>query len=170
MKRTMTIGVILLLAGMLAVPVFAFGPGRGRTGGAGEGQGQRQPFCLPNLTEEQQAKVEALFQSHREETMPIHNELRAKRAELRALMLAKTLDEAKVRAVQGEINTLQKDLSNKRLDMQIELRKIDPNARFGGRFAGRFGRGGKGGKRGGGTAPQWDEDPYGGGRGPGACW
>ena len=171
-KRTMTVATVLLLAGTLAVPVFAWGPGKGRSGGQGKyGPGacwnENRPYGGSNLTEEQQGQLKALHQTHVEATMPIRNKLRAKRAEIRALMLAETLDEAKVRAVQKEINAIQADLADKRIDFQIELRKIDPNASFAGRFAGRGGKGRRGGGRG---AQGYEGSGSGSSWGPGSCW
>ena len=162
MKRTMMIGTILLLAGMLAVPVFARGPGQARTGergsfGPGDCWNQSRTYAGANLTEEQQARVEELVRRHDEQVTPIRNELWAKQVEMKALMVAETLDESKVKALQKEINTLRSDLSDKRIDFRIELRKIDPDARF----AGRMGRGGSGRT---GSGPFMK-----GGRGPGSC-
>ncbi|MGD8387800.1 MAG: Spy/CpxP family protein refolding chaperone [Desulfobacteraceae bacterium] len=168
MKRAITVGIVFLLVGALTVPVLAKGPAKGRwdgRGGAGTGPclNAPQPGWAPGLTEEQQARVEALYQKHFEETLPIRNELRAKRAEMRALLLAENLDTEKVRAVQQEIQGIRTVLSDKRLDLTLELRKIDPNLRF----AGGPGFGSKGHRRGG--RGHQGMGGYG-GYGQGGCW
>jgi len=168
MKRAITLGIVFLLIGALAVPVLAKGPGKGRwdgRGGAGTGPGwdAPQPGWAPALTEEQQAEVKALYQKHFEETLPMRNEIRAKRAEMRALLLAENLDEEKARAVQKEIQGIRTDLADKRLDLMLELRKIDPNLRF----AGGPGFGTKGHRKGG--RGHHGMGGYG-GYGQGGCW
>lgn len=165
MKRTITFGILFLLMGALAVPVLAKGPGKGRWDGRGSAENAprwnaTQPGWTAGLTEEQQAEVEALHQKHFEATLPVRNEVRAKRAEVRALLLAETLDVENVRALQKEIQSLRATLADKRLELLVELRKIDPSLRF----AGGQGFGGKG-HRGGARGPSSR-----GGYGSGACW
>jgi len=134
-KRTMTVATVLLLAGTLAVPVFAWGPGKGRSGGQGKyGPGacwnENRPYGGSNLTEEQQGQLKALHQTHVEATMPIRNKLRAKRAEIRALMLAETLDEAKVRAVQKEINAIRPTLRTRGSIFRSSFERSTPTPRL----------------------------------------
>lgn len=162
MKRTIMLGIVFLLIGTLAAPVIAKGRWDGR-GGAGTGPcwgDEAQPGWMNGLTEEQQAQVETLHQKHFQETLSIRNELRTKRAEMRALLLAETLDEGKVQGLQKEIQGIRTMLSDKRLELTLELRKIDPDLRFAGEsgFGGKGHRGGDRGKRGMG------------GYGQGACW
>ncbi len=170
MRRTMTIGAVILLAGTLAIPVFAQGPAKGRwAGNPGYGPGS----CLTDgrvyrgtvLTEEQQAKVDELRSRHLEETTPVRNELWAKSEEMRGLMAAEVLDEGRINALQKEINGLRSVLADKRTEMLIELRKIDPEARF----AGRFGVGANA-DRGWGPGSRKMGRSFKGGHGPGWCW
>ncbi len=161
LKRTMTIGAVMLLAATLAVPVLAQGPGRGG-GKSGHGPGstwnQPGPGSGSGLSEDQQARVDALRQKHYEETAPVRNKLQAKRAELRALMLAETVDRDRVKALNEEINALRASLSEERIELAMEIGEIDPNARF----AGRSGRKGYGRHMTGGGFKR--------GQGYGACW
>jgi len=171
MKRAITIGAVVLLAGALVVPVFAQGPGGVRFGGKpgyyGPGQCWRdgRPYgaALPN--EEQQTKINELQSRHFEETAPVRNELWAKREQMRGFMAAESLDEARVRALQKEINGLRSELAEKRTQMLIELRSMDPDARFAGRFGGR-----SYGHKGWGPGPQMMGRGSRGGYGPGWCW
>jgi zinc resistance-associated protein len=169
MRRAMSIGAIVLVAGTLAVPVLAQGPLKGRwTGKPGYGPGQclsyGRDYRGAPLTEEQQARVEELRTSHFDETGPLRNELWAKREQMRGLMASETLDEARVKALQKEINTLRSELADKRAEIMIELRKVDPEARF----AGRFGRSGYT-RWGRDHGPQGMRQGGGGGYGPGWC-
>ncbi len=170
MRRAMTVGAVVLLAGTLAIPVFAQDPARGRWAGKpGYGPGQ----CLTDgrvyrgaaLTEEQQAKLTELRSRHFAETTPVRNELWAKSEEMKGLMAAETLDEGRVKALQKEINGLRSELADKRTEMRLELRNIDPEARY----AGRFGRSGYGHKGWGPGSKKMDRGSRG-GYGPGWCW
>ncbi|MGM0664348.1 MAG: periplasmic heavy metal sensor [Thermodesulfobacteriota bacterium] len=170
MRRAMTIGAVILLAGTLAIPVFAQGPAKGRwAGNPGYGPGAcwsgAQAYRGTVLTEEQQAKINELRSRHLAEVTPVRNELWAKSEEMRGLMAAETLDEGRVNALQEEINGLRSDLADKRTEMHIELRKIDPEARFAGR-SGRSGYGQKGWGPGAGKMGRG----FKGGYGPGQCW
>jgi Spy/CpxP family protein refolding chaperone len=167
MKRTLTTGAILLLVGTLAVPVFAWGPGRwGGKGGNGPGAcwSEGRPYGAATLSAEEQAKVDDLYRKHHEETAPLRERHRAKRAEMRSLLAAETPDEARVRELQKEINGLRADLSDKRTELRLALGKMDPNLRF----AGRNGRGGYGHHRYGRGPGRHMSGGY--GPGSGACW
>lgn len=169
MKRSLTIGAVLLLAGTLAVPVFAWGPGRwsGR-GAAGPGACWNEGGTVgPTLNEEQQARVDALVRGHDEEAGPIRAQLRAKRAQQQALLAGETVDEAQVKALQKEINGLRDRLSDKRTDLLLALKKVDPSLRS----AGPVGPGGKkGAEYGWGRGRHRMGGGYGPGYGPGSCW
>jgi len=144
MKRTLTTAAILLLVGTLAVPVFAWGPGRwGGRGGYGPGAcwNEGGAYGATSLSAEEQAKADDLYRRHHEETAPLREQLRAKQAEMRSLLAAEDVDEARVKELQREINGLRAELSDKRTDLELALGKMDPNLRF----AGRYGRGGYGG-------------------------
>jgi Spy/CpxP family protein refolding chaperone len=167
MKRTLTAGAVLLLVGTLAVPVFAWGPGRwGGKGGYGPGAcwTEGRPYGAATLSAEEQAEVDDLYRKHDEETAPLRERLRAKRAEMRALLAAESVDEARVREVRTEINGLRDDLSDKRTELQLALHKLDSNLRF----AGRHGRGGYGHHRYGWRPGRHMSGGY--GPGSGACW
>lgn len=62
-----------------------------------------------------------------ENTAKERNEIQRKQLELKELWLAEELDEAKIKAVQNEINDLRNTLSNKMMSQMIELKKNNPD-------------------------------------------
>lgn len=164
-KRTLTIGAILLLVGTLAVPAFAWGPGRwGGGGGYGPGAcwNNRGPYGASALSAEEQSKIDELYRNHEEETAPLRERLWAKRSEMRALLAAESVDEARVKELQKEINGLRADLSDRRTELELALKKMDLEPRFAGRTRGGYGRQAYG------WGPGGRMKGY--GPGSGACW
>ena len=95
-----------------------------------------------------------------QETVALRDNLVQKRQEMFDLLSAAEVDETKVKAVQGEINQIRQQLSDKRLASMIEFRKNNPDWRPG--YGKGYGRGygqGRGQGRSGGQ-----------GYGPGYCW
>ena len=145
MKKLVTIIGVLLLAAVVAYPVFAHGPGWGRGGhmwgnGGGPGSSWHDGRGFRGMTEGQQTKLDELNQKFFNETGDLRGKIWSKRAELEGLLNAQNPDENKTKALQKEISTLQAQMSEKRLSYRLEARK---------------------------TAP---EGYYDGGRGRGACW
>ena len=167
-KLTIVLGSIMLLAAV-AYPVFAQGPGWGRghhmwgygSGGPGYcwgyGPGQK------DWTPEQLEKTDQLRQTFRDETRDLRGQIWEKSAEMERLMDSAEPDVDKLKALQKEVSNLRAKMAEKRMDFQLELRKIAPEETY----AGGYGRGtkrgyGKGYGRG-----------YGHGRGAygqGGCW
>ncbi len=155
--KKFAIGIgVLLLVGLIAYPVFAAnckfnkGPGmmnRGSGNGARCGAGPQN--WNNDLTKEQIQQIDALHKKFQDQTQQTHAELRAKQAELFAVISAVKPDPNKALAVQKEISDLQAKLAQERVKFQLELRKIDPNAGFGrmGKMDGRQGRMGMMGNR-----------------------
>lgn len=143
------VGILLALA-LVAVgsTAFAYGPGRGWGGahhGGGYGYQARGGYGPGAMT----ANPEFY-----EKTADIRNELYQKQMELESILAADDIDNEKAQALMTEINKLRNDLSQKRLEAEIEFRKKYPNLRQG------YGPG-KGYGPGGG---------YGRGYGGGYCW
>jgi P pilus assembly/Cpx signaling pathway, periplasmic inhibitor/zinc-resistance associated protein len=107
---------------------YAYGPQ-----GGPRGDGESRPCWAQEMTEEQQAKAKDLFTKHRATVDPIARELRAKRAELDACMLAVTPDRAKIEAVSQEIGVLKGKLNAERALFGVALQKEGFPAHFGGR-------------------------------------
>jgi Spy/CpxP family protein refolding chaperone len=184
MKRILSIVGIFLTVGIVSISLFAndsaWGRGRGGGGywgGPGSCWGYNQGYGRGELTQEQEARLDELYQSFYDETALIKNDLWAKRAQMRTLMGVSQIDKEKVQALQREINDLRSTLAEKRLDMMLKAREIAPDFRL----AGRFGRG-QGSSKGGHSPHRRGYGPhmrggYGpgmqggyGGYGPGACW
>ncbi len=137
MKRLIALFGILVLVGALAVPVLAHGPGRGRGPHMGWGGGPGQGYCgdygpgAGNLTEEQQTQLDNLNKKFYDETSQLRDKMWTKSRELSALLDSPNPDADKARALQKEIAGLRAQLAEKRLDFELEERKIAPDARYG---------------------------------------
>jgi zinc resistance-associated protein len=153
MKRLVVTLGVLMVAAALAVPVMAWGPGFGREG-FGPGDCPRGNRGAPNLTDEQKKALGDLRDRFLTETKDLRAQLQDKHEEMDALLDGAAPDAAKAKALQKEISDLRAKLADKRLDFQLEARKISPEA---GMKLGRgYGRGMKG----------FGPGPYGPGGGP----
>ena len=159
MKKLVTIIGVLLLAAVVAYPVFAHGPGWGRGGhmwgnGGGPGSSWHDGRGFRGLTEGQQTKLDELDQKFFNETGDLRGKIWSKRAELDGLLNAQNPDKNKITALQKEISTLQAQMSEKRLSYRLEARKVSPEGYYGGNV-GRY------------SERSWSSR---GGRGGGGCW
>lgn len=186
MKRLIALIGILVLVGAIAVPVLAHGPGWGRGPHMGWGGGPGQGYCgdygpgAGNLTEEQRTQLDTLNKKFFDETAQLRNEMWTKSSGLSALLNSPNPDADKARALQKEITGLRAQLAEKRLDLELEERKIAPDARYGSGYGRGYGKGygkghGKGYGRGyghhmRGHGPGGGYGHHMGGYGPGSCW
>ncbi len=159
MKRLGTTLGILIVIAFLAVPVFAH---RGGWGGwmHGPGQGWGGGDRYSDQTEDQRADLNKLEEKFFSDTSKLRNEIWAKSDELDIVLNASDPDSQKARKLQKKISDLRTKLADKRVDFDLEARKIAPS--------GSYGRGnGRGHYRGNmmGYGPSGN-----GGRGPGYCW
>jgi Spy/CpxP family protein refolding chaperone len=139
MKKILTIVGILGLAAVIAVPVMAQGPGWGRGarmaaywGGGGQGYCWNNGAGYGNLTDEQGTQLDNLYKKFYDNTADTRNQLWTKRGELNALLSSPNPDPEKAKALQKDINDLRAKLSQDRLALDLEVQKINPNARYGG--------------------------------------
>ena len=151
MKKTGMVIGILLLAGMVAYPVFGYGPGWGRgyhmwgdSGGPGacwrDSGGEA-------LSQDQRDKLNALDRKFYDDTQTLRDEIWSKNLEMDKLLNAEAPDEAKINSLQKEINTLRNQMAEKRLNYRLETRKIAPDGTYYGnekRYSGRRGGGYRG--------------------------
>jgi Spy/CpxP family protein refolding chaperone len=190
MKKILTIIGILGLAAVTAAPVMAQGPGWGRGdrmagyGGGGPGYCWNNGAGSGNLTDEQRTQLDNLYKKFYDSTADMRNQLWTKRGELNALLSSPNPDPEKAKALQKDINDLRAKMAQDRLALDLEVQKINPEARYGGWGPGAgYGRGMRGygyGRMGGygpgmmgyGYGPGMMGYGYGrmGGYGPGACW
>jgi len=113
-----TLVIVLLATSGLAI---AQGWGRG-PGVPGYGPGAWGPGL--NLGAEQTQKMQALQESFFKETIPLRNELMAKKLELRTLWAQTNPDQEKILAKQKEINALTAQLQEKATKHRLEIRQI----------------------------------------------
>ncbi len=141
MKKAAMITVIALLAAAFVYPAFAHGPRWGAMGGGpgkrGMDQGWGPGACWRGgtgysaLSEEQRIQLQELRQRFLDETAGLRSKLWAKRGELRALLSASNPDETRLKELQAQINELRAQLSQKRLEYNLQAKKIAPGAAFG---------------------------------------
>jgi len=166
MTRVTKVLGIALLVGVIAVPVFAWAHGWSRghhmmgPWGSGPGYCYGPERGYENLTEEQRTQLEQLDRKFYDETAKLRNEIWSKSAELNNVLNAPNPDLEKAKSLQRDISDLRAKVDEKRLNYELEARKITPDERF----AQGYGRGYYGHHMGG----------YGrhmmGGYGPGSCW
>ena len=146
MKRLAIILGSVMLVSAIAYPVFAWGPGMGRgqgskgNWGGGPGSCWRYDRGYSNLTQEQQSAMGQLNEKFFSETATLRNEIWSKSDELNSLLNAPDPDAEKAKALQKEIIDLRNVMAGKRLDFQLEARKINPDARFGAGYGRGYGR------------------------------
>ena len=164
-KLLITLG-ILFMVGILAGPVFAHRwgmSGYGAYGGSGSG-----PCWLGggNLTDSQQVEMDKLQQSFVNDTAKLRQDIWNKSSELDTLLDSETPDANKVKTLQKEISDLQAKMADKRVDFELQARKIAPNTRFGQGYGRGYGMGYSMGHQ---YGPYGHRGPhYGQGYGP--CW
>ncbi|MDH4320772.1 MAG: periplasmic heavy metal sensor [Desulfobulbaceae bacterium] len=138
MKKTLlAIAGIGLLSAFLAHPVLSHNPGgfMGQHMAAGEhmGAGGHHGAWFDNdaLTEEQQQAIDKLRNDFAAETKELRLKLRQKAAELQAVLASPTPDQATARKIQKELNSLRNTLAEKRLDIDLQVNQIAPEAMAG---------------------------------------
>ncbi len=134
MKRTSAIITALLLTIAFTLPASArdIGLGRGRMfGNRGPQMGNRAYQGIrDSLTNEQREKIEDAYKAFLDETTDLRNNLRTKHTELTNLLSTADPDAEKAKALQKEISDLQAKLAQKRLELRLEILKINPDARY----------------------------------------
>jgi len=134
MKKSLKISGIILLVAAVAAPVLARGPGWGggprMMGYDGTGPGYCRQFN-PNVSPEQQGALSQLDQQFFNDTAALRNRIWSKRAELEAVVTSENPDVEKAKATQQEISDLRAELAQKRLDHDLQRRKIVPNSTYG---------------------------------------
>jgi zinc resistance-associated protein len=159
MKRLAMILGVMVLVGVVALPVFAWGPGWG-WGHHMMGYWGRDPGYAGgygNLSSEQRSQLNALDRKFYDETADLRNQIWTKSAEVDSIVNTANPDFEKAKALQSEIGDLRARLDEKTLNYQLEAHKIVPQEQPGEAYAGGYGN------HMGGFGPGM-------GYGPGACW
>ncbi len=125
--------IAVMVVALFATAGVAMAQGLGKGPGMGMGYGPHSggpSFAGPglwgafNLTPEQVEKMKALRKSFLEQVLPLRNELKSKKFELKALWVQRNPDEGKILAKQKEINALKAQLQEKVTKNRLEMRKI----------------------------------------------
>jgi Spy/CpxP family protein refolding chaperone len=149
MNRIKIIMMMFLLTGLLAFPMMAMSQetGTGKHAQAmGMAKGQMGNSAASNLTTEQRDQISKLHVKFREDNADTLKQLMTKQFDLKTIFNSEKPDVEKAKAIQKEISDLNAKLALKRIDLYNEIRKINPNAKFGkgeGKGRGMMGRMGK---------------------------
>ena len=131
-KMKKTKGIVLAIMVVVLLP----GLGLAMTPASERGMGLNYPpypggrsagpalWAALNLSPEQGQKMRDLRESLFKESIPLRNEIRSKRFELKALWAQTSPDEGKILAKQKEISVLRSDLQEKVTKSRLEMRKI----------------------------------------------
>ena len=131
MKTGITIIGVTLLITALAVPAFSWWPHWGGGNhmmdfrGRGPGYSGSSDRGYSTITPEQRAQLEQLDRKFYDETANFRDKIWAKSAELDALLNRTNPDIEKARALQREIHDLRALLDQKKIDYDLEARKIN---------------------------------------------
>jgi len=139
MKKLIIIISTLLMAALVAGNSFAYGQGKGQGRGQGmkgsgfnqDCQGYRGQNIWNNLSQEQRDEVSALRQAFIDETYGLRSAKSQKKYQMRMLMETSNPDRAELGKLSQEISDLQKQIRDKRIDFQLEVRKISPELGMG---------------------------------------
>jgi Spy/CpxP family protein refolding chaperone len=147
MKKVVTIIGIVLLVAALAVPAFSYsrdwgkGDRRSAHWQAYPGHCRQYDRGYENLTEEQRAQLDKLYQKFHDENALLRNEIRSKSVELGTVLNSSNPDAEKAMTIQAEINDLKAKLAQNRVTFWLEMRKIAPEIRVGRVYSKDFGPG-----------------------------
>ncbi|MEW6670692.1 MAG: periplasmic heavy metal sensor [Thermodesulfobacteriota bacterium] len=164
MKNVSIVLGLTLLSAFLITPGIAGAHGWGMGGGhmmgywgGGPGYDDQDDGEYSTLTRDQLERLWGLDRKFYDETRELRDRLWSKSAELNALLSETNPDSGKIIKLQKEISDLRARLDEKKINYDIEARKITPDIRFGGGYG--YGHMMDGYGMG-----------YGMGNGPGACW
>jgi Spy/CpxP family protein refolding chaperone len=139
MKKLATAFGILILVSVLVTPVFAY---RGGWGGWMRGPG----YCWDegrfsgNLNEDQRTEMNKLERNFFKETSKVRDQLWTKSDEFDILLDSTDPDPKKVRKLQKDISNLRAQLAEKRIDLELEVRKVAPDAGYARGYGRGYGR------------------------------
>ncbi|MFH0894418.1 MAG: periplasmic heavy metal sensor [Bacteroidota bacterium] len=129
MKKITAVIVVLIFVCFSTVKVFAQ-PGKNmmikneRDVVVQKGPGCGMMMCIPNLTEDQKAKISKLHATHKKEMMLAKAITKEKEAHLKVLMLAETPDMVAINKTIDEIGASKADAMKKKVAFQMEVRKL----------------------------------------------
>ena len=136
MKQTKIAITLLLVLTLLTGSALAWGKGYGRRGCQDGGQFEdcHRNGAWSSLSQEQQDQLTALRQKFIDDTYTIRSEKRSKHVEIKALMETSNPDRDTLIQLNQQILDLDQQLMEKRIDFQLEAKKIAPELSFGKKF------------------------------------
>jgi Spy/CpxP family protein refolding chaperone len=147
MKKIFAVLGIAFLVGLLAYPAFSHGPGWGwkHHGMDYSDRDYRHGHMYyrdyEGLSDADRSKLDELDRSYYQETEGIRGQLYQKTDELYALLDSTNPDPAKVKALQSEVSDLRGTLDQKKIEYELESRKVISDYRTSGRSSQEYGRG-----------------------------
>jgi len=128
-SKIMIISLVTLIGfGGSALAYRGWGSGDCPAGGpGGKHQGGGYGYSA-NLTEEEVKKLNSEREAFFKQTQDLRNDIHAKELALRAEMAQKNPDVEKASGIQKELSALQAQFDQKRLEHQIRMKEINPNA------------------------------------------
>jgi Spy/CpxP family protein refolding chaperone len=148
MKRIKFLTTIALLASLTFMAGSALaqrGQGKGMMNNADHKAGYCQ--SIPDLTPDQQAKMETLRTKHIKEVTPLRNELAEKKARLRTLQSADKPDLNSINKVIDEMSAIRANMQKKGAAHRAEISSLltdDQRVHFNAKFSKRMGNKGNG--------------------------
>ena len=145
MKKASMIGAVLMV---VAVSTLAMAGPKQKFF---DGKGQLDPAVAETLelTNDQTQKIQALHEVAKKEIIPVKAQVATKRAEMKLLWTQATIDAAKIKATQKELQALRTQIRDTQTDMRIAFRNLLTPEQTSKLLASGFGKGGRN-KKGGG--------------------
>ncbi len=154
-RKTFGIALAALATLALTSSLALARPGNGPGAGAGYGPGDCPGYgagAMARLTPEQQATFQKLHDAYAAKTAQLRADLGVKRAELNALAITQSPDQAKIADLTKQIGDIEGKLLAERTQFRIQVSKeVGPNVMGGYHHRGMMGGNGCGGMMGGGT-------------------
>jgi len=122
MKKSIIISVLFVATLLWTFSAEAWW-GRG-AGAPGAGRCWQGNMYGVNLTQDQTAKMNTLYQAFGKDTADLTAKINQKQLELNGLLLQPAPDAGKISSLQKQISGLQLQLSEKSLSYQLEARKV----------------------------------------------
>jgi Spy/CpxP family protein refolding chaperone len=147
MKKILAVLGIAFLVGLLAYPAFSHGPGWGwKHHGMDDSDrdirhGHMYNRGYEGLSDADRSKLDELDRNYYQETEGLRSQLYQKTDELYALLDSSNPDSVEAKALQSEISDLRGTLDQKRIEYELESRKINSDYRISGKPRWRHGRG-----------------------------
>jgi len=112
----------LMLLVMMTIGTLSFAQG-----GSGNGREQNPGgFCMniPDLTQEQQDKIEAMRTTHQKTMLVNRNQLNVKKAQLEQLMTADKPDAAAINKMIDEMSVIKTEMQKKKAEHRLAVRSL----------------------------------------------